>query len=293
MNVHSRVFLVMNIEISHLHVIYKSYFFQKQSSVRSEYSIPNYAIAIIVCCIVAKMTALFTFVSTRKRRKKDIMEGNDDDIAKDRAVKLSKLARQLGASTAVLGDMDSGSQLMMKLRSLNFLGKVHHLAKLQWKTYRPGCINIWRVVEVSLLGALVGILFYNVGNNPSAIGLSQKTSLLFFSVTLWTFTRMYPSVGNTHAWFHQTVDTALYSHDRNSKVVYATAAWVSRTMISFSCEGKREGYKLTHSLHIHDKPKYLNLLRETLCHDTFFLFGLYIRPSHSFSLSLVTCFLSI
>jgi len=151
-------------------------------------------------------------------------------------MRLSKLARQLGASTAVVSDMDNGPELMTKLRGLNFLGKVHHLAKLQWKSYHPGCINIWRVVEVSLLSVLVGVLFYNVGNDPSAIGLSQKTSLLFFSVTLWTFTRMYPSVGNTHAWFHQTVDTALFSRNRSSKMVYATAACLSRTIISFSCE---------------------------------------------------------
>ena len=154
-------------------------------------------------------------------------------------MRLSKIARQLGATTAVLGDIDSGPE-MMQLRSLNFLSKVPPVAKIQWKSYRPGCINIWRVVEVSLLGVLIGGLFYNVGNNLRAIELSQKTSLLFFSVTLWTSTKMYPSVGKTRAWFHHTVDAALYSHDRRSKMVYATAAWVSRTMISSSCEAKRD-----------------------------------------------------
>ncbi len=216
---------------------------------RSDYSMPNYVIAIIICCVVAKVTALSIFVSNRKRKQKDIMEADDDgsdDDANDRVMRISKLARQLGASTAVLGDMDNGSGMMMKLRNLSFLGKVRHLAEIQWKSYRPGCINIWRVVEVSLLSVLVGILFYNVGNNPSAIGLSQKTSLLFFSVTLWTFTRMYPSVGNTHAWFHQTVDMALHSRNRSSKTVYAMAAWVSRTMITFCCEGKMDAISINH-----------------------------------------------
>ncbi len=153
-------------------------------------------------------------------------------------IRMSALARQFGASTPVLSGAETGSETMNNLRDLNFLRKVHYLAKGQWLSYRPGCVNILRVLEVSLLGILVGILFYNVGNDPSSIGLSQKTSLLFFSVTLWTFTRMYPSVGSTHAWFHQTIDTASFCHSKRFKSVFAMAAWSSRLLVSFSCEGK-------------------------------------------------------
>jgi len=50
------------------------------------------------------------------------------------------------------------------------------------------------------LGILTGFLFYDVGNVTSFTGLSQRISLFFFSTTLWTFTRMYPSVGFSYQW---------------------------------------------------------------------------------------------
>jgi len=45
------------------------------------------------------------------------------------------------------------------------------------------------VVEVAGLGILGGILFVDVGKNETATGFGEKTSLLFFSATLWSQTR--------------------------------------------------------------------------------------------------------
>ena len=64
-----------------------------------------------------------------------------------------------------------------------------HIAKSQWKIYRPTCISLLRVVEVTSLACFTGVLFYDIGNNKSATGFGSINSLLFFSVTLWTFTR--------------------------------------------------------------------------------------------------------
>jgi len=61
-------------------------------------------------------------------------------------------------------------------------------------------VNGLRVFEVLSLGILTGFLFYDVGNVTSFTGLSQRISLFFFSTTLWTFTRMYPSVGFSYQW---------------------------------------------------------------------------------------------
>jgi len=62
-------------------------------------------------------------------------------------------------------------------------------------------VNFLRVIEVCTLGILTGFLYYDVGNNSSYTGLSQRVGLYFFSTTLWTFTRMYPAVGFSHNWF--------------------------------------------------------------------------------------------
>jgi hypothetical protein len=64
----------------------------------------------------------------------------------------------------------------------------------------PG-VNFLRLIEVCTLGILTGFLYYDVGNNNSYTGLSQRIGLFFFSTTLWTFTRMYPSVGFSHQWW--------------------------------------------------------------------------------------------
>jgi len=81
-----------------------------------------------------------------------------------------------------------------------FSEQLKHIILTQYKIYRPLCMNGLRVFEVSSLGILTGFLFYDVGNKTSFMGLSQKLSLFFFSTTLWTFTRMYPSVGFSYQW---------------------------------------------------------------------------------------------
>jgi hypothetical protein len=74
----------------------------------------------------------------------------------------------------------------------------------EFHLYRPGCVNFLRVFEVTCLAFLTGALFFNVGQDMSASGFGQKLSLLFFSTTLWTFTRMYPSVPSSFQWFLAT-----------------------------------------------------------------------------------------
>eukprot|EP00537_Pseudo-nitzschia_pungens_P012277 CAMPEP_0172386058 /NCGR_PEP_ID=MMETSP1061-20121228/3655_1 /TAXON_ID=37318 /ORGANISM="Pseudo-nitzschia pungens, Strain cf. pungens" /LENGTH=1062 /DNA_ID=CAMNT_0013115305 /DNA_START=282 /DNA_END=3470 /DNA_ORIENTATION=- len=87
------------------------------------------------------------------------------------------------------------------------LRQLRHNVRKEWQSYRPGCINPLRVFEVTGLATLTGYLFYDVGNNPTATGLSEKYSLLFFSITLWTFTRMYPAVPNYRAWLNNLQST--------------------------------------------------------------------------------------
>jgi len=70
----------------------------------------------------------------------------------------------------------------------------------EYKLYRPLCVNLLRVIEVCTLAILTGFLYYDVGNDTSYTGLSQRLGLFFFSTTLWTFTRMYPAVGFSHQW---------------------------------------------------------------------------------------------
>jgi hypothetical protein len=82
---------------------------------------------------------------------------------------------------------------------------IHDLFRLQffhdWNVYQPTCTNQLRVLEVTGLSVLTGFIFYGVGNNSTATGLSEKYSLLFFSITLWTFTRMYPAVASANSWY--------------------------------------------------------------------------------------------
>lgn len=101
-----------------------------------------------------------------------------------------------------------------------------------WKGYRPGCTNKLRVFEVTGLAVLTGYLFYDVGNDSTATGLSEKYSLLFFSITLWTFTRMYPAVANFNTWYK-----ALEKNANSS--ISDTGIWcASRCIVIVGNEGK-------------------------------------------------------
>ena len=104
------------------------------------------------------------------------------------------------------------------IHGLDFFGQFKMLAASEFKTYRPGCVNNLRLIEVASLGALVGLLFYDVGNRDSGESLGQKTGLLFFSVTLWTFTRMYPSVGTTNGWFKRATTILKCCPNHKSKM---------------------------------------------------------------------------
>lgn len=75
-----------------------------------------------------------------------------------------------------------------------------HLFCSQWILYRPTCISLLRCTEVSSLAFFTGALFYSIGEDPTATGFGSINSLLFFSVTLWTFTRMYPAIATHFTW---------------------------------------------------------------------------------------------
>ena len=112
----------------------------------------------------------------------------------------------------------------------SFCEQIIHLISLQSKSYRPSCVNGLRVFEVSTLAVLTGILFYDVGNDSSSNGFSMQTSLLFFSTTLWTFTRMYPAVGSYWTWFQ----TEIKKQEKNR--FSCEALCLSRTLIVSSME---------------------------------------------------------
>lgn len=70
----------------------------------------------------------------------------------------------------------------------------------EWElTYRD-MINPMRLIEVTGLAIMTGIVFYKVGDDQSNRGLRECVSLFFFSVTLWTFTRMYPAIPAHNGW---------------------------------------------------------------------------------------------
>ena len=64
-----------------------------------------------------------------------------------------------------------------------FIEQLKYLVRIQWESYRPSCVNLLRVFEVTGLALLTGALFYDVGSDGSATGLGEKISLLFFSTT--------------------------------------------------------------------------------------------------------------
>jgi FtsP/CotA-like multicopper oxidase with cupredoxin domain len=74
---------------------------------------------------------------------------------------------------------------------------------LEWHQCYKEAINYMRVVEVSGLAILTGIVFWKVGEDTSNRGLRESVSLLFFSTTLWTFTRMYPAIPAHFLWVNR------------------------------------------------------------------------------------------
>ena len=148
---------------------------------RSTSPVPGYGISLIFVCIVALATLFFVFVLPCFEKEglkchmltKTIVEGMNKITLKS------------------ITNEDNKPSFFQQ-----FLG----LYIIQWREYRPGAINVLRVVEVSGLGILAGLLFHQVGDTNTATGFAEKTSFLFFSTTLWTQTRMYPAIGDYFEW---------------------------------------------------------------------------------------------
>jgi FtsP/CotA-like multicopper oxidase with cupredoxin domain len=70
----------------------------------------------------------------------------------------------------------------------------------EWEVTYRDMINPMRLIEVGGLAVLTGIVFFEVGEKHTNRGLRECVSLFFFSVTLWTFTRMYPAIPAHHGW---------------------------------------------------------------------------------------------
>ena len=69
-----------------------------------------------------------------------------------------------------------------------------------WKQIRPSSINMLRVIEVVGLALLTGIVFHNVVKDANATDFGESISLFFFSLTLWTFNRMYAAIPSYNKW---------------------------------------------------------------------------------------------
>lgn len=82
----------------------------------------------------------------------------------------------------------------------SFRDQFTFLFNSQWLLYRPTSMSLLRCTEVASLAFFTGALFYSIGDDSTATGFGSVNSLLFFSVTLWTFTRMYPSINTHHGW---------------------------------------------------------------------------------------------
>jgi hypothetical protein len=177
-------------------------------SIRSQYRIPNYYISLCVLLVIALST--LGMIQVNKYRKYCIEEN-----AKASVKKIPKTAIAIDVSINMMKELSckTGIQNLVENEThqhffarLDFWTQLKLLTSAQFEAYRPECVNILRIFEVSTLGLLVGLLFYDVGNKQSGESLGQKTGLLFFSVTLWTFTRMYPAVGSTSAWYRLAID---------------------------------------------------------------------------------------
>lgn len=181
---------------------------------RSQYRIPNYGLTLIFLAIVSLMTLgvsqinRILHVSSRNKVKQDEKTKNKREFEMTKTLSSKK-----GISHLV-----SSETSQHYFSTLDFWTQLKLLTVSQFKAYRPTCVNVWRIVEVSSLASLVGLLFYDVGNKESAESLTQKSGLLFFSVTLWTFTRMYPAVGSTSIWRNLAIDFSSSFRNKNTKM---------------------------------------------------------------------------
>ena len=162
--------------------------------ISSNHPIPNWAISLIVVSIIVLITILVHGWTESSRRKENPMKSSEQS------------STCTDSSSDSLSDSWSLQSIDHMIHNQNFstdsfLQKLKIRVVNDWKVFRPTCTNRIRLFEVTGLALLTGYLFYDVGNDSSATGLSEKYSLLFFSITLWTFTRMYPAVGSFNDWY--------------------------------------------------------------------------------------------
>lgn len=172
----------------------------ENSSMRSQYRIPNYGLALIILSIITIITLSVTKLKPYSASLSKLMQSIRKSVAKRMSIE-----RHIGGQSGIHHIVED-QDYQEYFSSQTFWTQLKLLTVSQYKAYRPGCVNVWRIFEVSTLGVLVGLLFYDVGNKQSGESLGQKSGFLFFSVTLWTFTRMYPAVGSTSVWHKLAID---------------------------------------------------------------------------------------
>ena len=84
---------------------------------------------------------------------------------------------------------------------MSFWTQCETLCFIQWSEHRPTSVNNLRIIEDTSLGLLVDILFEDVGKNQTTEGLGN-TSLLLFSATLMSQTRLCPAIQTHFNWAH-------------------------------------------------------------------------------------------
>jgi FtsP/CotA-like multicopper oxidase with cupredoxin domain len=221
-------------------------------AIRSQYMIPEWGISLLVLLSIAVITILVHCISRARSKATPTVDGEESGFGFARSetntssdqqedndghgvVEIAVASNTCEADVCDIPDEEKsskwGGSRLLKRDVLKHKGTVlatadgssvngddpfwqqlQHIFQLEWELYRPTCVNLLRVFEVTGLALLTGILFYDVGNDATANGLAQKTSLLFFGVTLWTFTRMYPSVGSYFQWTKNNI--VIFSHGR-------------------------------------------------------------------------------
>lgn len=104
----------------------------------------------------------------------------------------------------------------------------------EWKATCDEIVNPMRCMEVVGLALLTGSVFYQVGEDTTYRGLRESISLLFYSVTLWTFTRMYPSIPAHYLWQKRVTVRLVQTHGTARHVI--TLAFV-RCLVYLFAEG--------------------------------------------------------
>jgi len=181
---------------------------QLGTKIQSSSVIPNWAISVIFVICVSLMSMIVVLLF--KRFSTHIQLALVKNISERKRISII--------------------DLQLKIEKPSFWEQFLNLTYIQWCEYRPGTINIVRLVEVAGVGMLAGILFQGVGNNNTATGLVEKTSLLFFSTTLWSSTRMYPAIGNYFEWSHKDVLT--FKHKKYDML----PVFLSRMIVVILCE---------------------------------------------------------